>query len=159
MNYMSIIKCDTANGEGLRVSLFVSGCARKCLGCFNPESHDPSAGFIFDEKTKKKIFAELEKDYCSGLSLLGGDPLSKLSDNRKTIIALCKEVKEKFPTKTIWVWTGYTLEEIINDKDTKDIIKYIDILIDGPFIQEKKDLSIPFRGSLNQRILYKGKDF
>ena len=97
MNYANILKCDIANGTGFRVSLFVSGCARHCKGCFNQAAQDPSFGKPFDEYAKIKIFSELEKDYCKGLSLLGGDPMSKLSDNRRVVIDLCKEVKEKFP--------------------------------------------------------------
>jgi anaerobic ribonucleoside-triphosphate reductase activating protein len=93
------------------------------------------------------------------LSILGGEPLSKLSDNRKQVISLAKEVKEKFPTKDIWAWSGYLLDEIQTNDSMKDILKYIDVLVDGPFIEEQKDLNIPFRGSNNQRILYKGKDF
>ena len=93
------------------------------------------------------------------MSLLGGEPLSKLSDNRKTMIAFAKEVKEKFPTKDIAIWSGYTLEEIQADDTMKDILKYVDVLVDGPFVESKKDLSLPFRGSSNQRILYRGKDF
>ena len=159
MKYASILKADIANGTGFRVSLFVSGCARKCPGCFNQEAQDENFGKLFDEKAKQKIFKELEHEWCKGLSLLGGDPLSKLSDNRKTIIAFCKEVKEKFPTKDIWCWSGYTLEEIKADKNMVDILQYIDVLVDGPFLEEQKDLTIPFRGSSNQRIIYKGKDF
>jgi anaerobic ribonucleoside-triphosphate reductase activating protein len=93
------------------------------------------------------------------LSILGGEPLSKLSDNRKQVILLAKEVKEKFPTKSIWIWSGYLLDEIQTDDSMKDILKYVDVLIDGPFVEELKDLSIPFRGSSNQRILHKGKNF
>jgi anaerobic ribonucleoside-triphosphate reductase activating protein len=93
------------------------------------------------------------------LSILGGEPLSKLSDNRKQVILFAKEVKEKFPNKTIFLWSGYLLDEIQADDSMKDILKYIDVLVDGPFIEEQKDLSIPFRGSRNQRILKKGKDF
>jgi anaerobic ribonucleoside-triphosphate reductase activating protein len=93
------------------------------------------------------------------LSILGGEPLSKLSDNRKQVISLAKEVKEKFPNSDIWVWSGYLLDEIQTNDSMKDILKYIDVLVDGPFIEEQKDISIPFRGSNNQRILYKGKDF
>ena len=149
MKYASILKADIANGTGFRVSLFVSGCARKCPGCFNQEAQDENFGKLFDEKAKQKIFKELEHEWCKGLSLLGGDPLSKLSDNRKTIIAFCKEVKEKFPTKDIWCWSGYTLEEIKADKNMVDILQYIDVLVDGPFLEEQKDLTIPFRGSSN----------
>ena len=159
MNYASILKADIANGEGFRVSLFVSGCARNCPGCFNQEAQNPDFGKPFDDKAKKKIFKELEHEWCKGLSFLGGEPLSKLSDNRKQVIALAKEVREKFQDKDQWLWSGYTLEEIQADKTMKDILKYIDVLVDGPFIEEQKDLSIPFRGSRNQRILKRGKDF
>lgn len=159
MHYAKIYRADIANGIGFRVSLFVSGCARNCKGCFNKEAQDPSFGKSFDEEAKQKIFKELEHDWCKGLSLLGGEPLSKFSDNRKQVIALAKEVKEKFPSKDIALWSGYTLEEIQADDSMKDILKYIDVLVDGPFVEEKKDLSIPFRGSTNQRILKKGIDF
>ena len=159
MKYCSIRQADIANGEGFRVSLFVSGCARNCKGCFNKEAQDPAFGKLFDDKAKQKIFKELEHDWCKGVSFLGGEPLSKLSDNRKTVIAFAKEVKEKFPTKDIAIWSGYTLEEIQADDTMKDILKYVDVLVDGPFIEEQKDLSVPFRGSRNQWILKKGKDF
>ena len=159
MNYAKIYRADIANGQGFRVSLFVSGCARNCKGCFNKEAQDPAFGKPFDDKAKQKIFKELEHDWCRGLSLLGGEPLSKLSDNRKTVIAFAKEVKDKFPNKDIAIWSGYTLEEIQADDSMKDILKYVDVFVDGPFVEEQKDLSLPFRGSSNQRILYRGKDF
>ena len=120
MNYAKIYRADIANGQGFRVSLFVSGCARNCKGCFNKEAQDPAFGKLFDATVKQKIFKELEHDWCRGLSLLGGEPLSKLSDNRKTVIAFAKEVKEKFPTKDIYIWSGYTLEEIL-EMDVKKI--------------------------------------
>lgn len=153
MKYASIIKCDTANGTGFRVSLFVSGCGRKCPNCFNPEAQSPEFGKTFDEKAKKKIFAELEKPYCKGLSLLGGDPMSKLSDNRKVVIELCKEVKEKYPNKDIWMWSGYTYQELLSDDTSNEVFKYIDYLVDGPYIENMKDPSLKFRGSSNQRII------
>ncbi len=159
MNYASILRADIANGEGFRVSLFVTGCLRNCKGCFNKQAQDPSFGKYFDEEAKGKIFAELKNDWCKGLSLLGGEPMSTLSDNREQVIALCKEVKEKFPEKDIWMWSGYTMEELKADRHTADIFKYIDVLVDGPFVLEKRDLSVPFRGSTNQRILRKGTDF
>ena len=159
MNYAKIYRADIANWFGFRVSLFVSGCARNCKGCFNKDAQDPAFGKPFDDKAKQKIFKELEHDWCRGVSLLGGEPLSKLSDNRKTVIAFAKEVKQKFPTKDIAIWSGYTLEEIQADDTMKDILKYVDVLVDGPFVESKKDLSLPFRGSSNQRILYRGKDF
>lgn len=159
MNYAKIYRADLANGQGFRVSLFVSGCARNCPGCFNKEAQDPDFGKAFDDKAKQKLFDELKQEWCRGLSLLGGEPLSKLSDNRETTIQLAKEVKEKFPEKDIWIWSGYTLEEIQADESMKDILKYVDVLVDGPFIEAEKDLSIPFRGSRNQRILKRGQDF
>ena len=159
MNYASIVKADIANGEGFRVSLFVSGCARNCKGCFNKEAQDPAFGKIFDDKAKQKIFKELSEPWCKGISFLGGEPLSKLSDNRKVVIDLAKEIREKFPEKDQWIWSGYTLEEIKADNSMKDILKYVDVLVDGPFIEEQKDLSIPFRGSRNQRILKRGEGF
>lgn len=159
MKYCSIRQADIANGEGFRVSLFVSGCARNCKGCFNKEAQDPAFGKLFDDKAKQKIFKELEYDWCKGVSILGGEPLSKLSDNRKVVIQLAKEIKEKFPDKDQWIWSGYTIEEIQADDTMKDILKYVDVLVDGPFIEEQKDLSIPFRGSRNQRILKRGIDF
>ena len=159
MKYAKIIAADIANGNGFRVSLFVTGCKRNCKGCFNKEAQDPNFGKLFDKEAKAKIFAELSKDYCAGLSILGGEPMSVLSDNRKTVIAFAKEVKDKFPNKDIAIWSGYTLEEIQADDTMKDILKYVDVLVDGPFIEEQKDLSIPFRGSRNQRILKRGKDF
>lgn len=159
MNYVKMYKADIANGTGFRVSLFVSGCKRNCPGCFNPEAQDPSFGKPFDEEAKEKIFSELGHEYCRGLSILGGEPMSVCSDNRIQVISFAKEVKEKFPDKDIWLWSGYTMEELKADPETKGIFDFIDILVDGPFVQEKKDLSIPFRGSSNQRILSRGKDF
>lgn len=159
MNYAKIYRADIANGIGFRVSLFVSGCARNCKGCFNPEAQNPDFGKPFDDEAKQKIFKELEHEWCKGVSFLGGEPLSKLSDNRKVIIALAKEIRDKFPDKNQWLWSGYTLEEIQADDLMKDILKYVDVLVDGPFIEEQKDLSIPFRGSKNQRILKRGIDF
>ena len=159
MNYAKIYRADIANGQGFRVSLFVSGCARNCPGCFNQEAQNPDFGKPFDDKAKQKIFKELEQNWCKGVSFLGGEPLSRLSDNRKVIIELAKEIREKFPEKDQWIWSGYTLEEIQADDSMKDILKYVDVLVDGPFIEEQKDLSIPFRGSNNQRILKRGVDF
>ena len=153
MNYASILKCDTANGTGFRVSLFVCGCGRNCKGCFNPDAQNPNHGKSFDDKAKQKIFAELDKPYCKGLSLLGGEPLSVLSDNRRVILALCKEVKGKYPDKDIWMWTGYKYEELLADDTAKEIFDYIDYVVDGPFVEEMKDLSLRFCGSSNQRIL------
>lgn len=153
MNYSKIYKCDIANGLGFRVTLFVSGCARNCPGCFNKNAQSASFGKLFDEKAKSKIFAELQKDYCAGLSILGGEPMSKLSDNRRQIINFAKEVKEKFPDKTIWMWSGYTFDELFVDSTSKDIFNYVDVLVDGPFEEDKKDLSLHWVGSSNQHVI------
>lgn len=156
MNYQTIIKDDLINGEGVRCSLFVSGCSHGCAGCFNEEAWDYRSGQEFSTDTIDIILAELSKPYVSGLSLLGGDPLMK--KNIETILELCKIVKETYPNKTIWCWCGYTLEEIMNNH-AKDILQYLDVLVDGKFVSEEKNLTLPFRGSNNQRILYKNKHF
>lgn len=153
MNYAKIMKADIANGKGFRVSLFVSGCKRNCNGCFNKMAQDPNYGKPFDEEAKKKIFAELDKKWCAGLSLLGGEPMSILSDNRKQVISFAKEVKEKYPDKDIWMWSGYTFDEIKNDPETAEILDYVDVLIDGPFVEELKDISLEWKGSSNQNII------
>ena len=153
MNYTRLLKADIANGPGFRLTLWVTGCMRKCPGCFNEEAQDPKFGQKFDEETKKKIFKELAEPTCDGLSLMGGEPLSKCSDNRKQIIQLCKECKERFPEKDIWVWSGYTFEEIAGDKAMNGILNYVDVIVDGAFVESKKDLSCPWRGSSNQRVI------
>lgn len=153
MNYTRLLKADIANGPGFRITLWCCGCARKCPGCFNEEAQDPKFGQKFDDSAKERIFKELSQPTCDGLSLMGGEPLSRMSDNRKQIINLCKECKEKFPSKTIWMWSGYTFEEIASDPYMKDALLHIDVLVDGPFIEEKKDLSCPWRGSSNQRVI------
>jgi anaerobic ribonucleoside-triphosphate reductase activating protein len=153
MNYTRLLKADIANGPGFRLTLWVTGCMRKCPGCFNEEAQDPKFGQKFDEETKKKIFKELAEPTCDGLSLMGGEPLSKVSDNRKQIIQLCRECKERFPEKDIWVWSGYTFEEIAGDRSMNGILNYVDVIVDGAFVESKKDLSCPFRGSTNQRVI------
>lgn len=153
MNYSKIYSVDIANGNGFRVSLFVSGCSRKCLGCFNPEAQDPAFGKLFDAEAKQKIFKELENSWCKGLSLLGGEPMSKLSDNRKQIIAFAREVKLKFPNKDIWMWSGYKFEELAGDETSREILDLVDVLVDGPFVEELKDLSLVWKGSSNQRVI------
>lgn len=147
MNYLNILDCDIADGEGIRVTLFVSGCSHHCKGCQNPESWSPKAGKPFNEEAKEKLFNLLSRDYVDGLTLSGGDPL--YINNRDCITQLCKEFKEKFPNKTIWLYTGYTYEEI---KDL-DLIKYIDVIVDGEFQIDKRDITLEFRGSSNQNII------
>jgi anaerobic ribonucleoside-triphosphate reductase activating protein len=147
MNYLNILDCDIADGEGIRVTLFVSGCSHHCKGCQNPESWNPKAGKPFNEEDKEKLFNLLSRDYVNGLTLSGGDPL--YVNNRECVAQLCKEFKKKFPNKTIWLYTGYTYEEI---KDL-DVIKYIDVIVDGEFQIDKRDITLEFRGSSNQNII------
>jgi len=153
MNYTKLLKADIANGPGFRLTLWVTGCQRKCPGCFNEEAQDPAFGQKFDKEAKEKIFKELAEPTCDGLSLMGGEPLSRCSDNRKEIIKLCKECKERIPEKDIWVWSGYKFEEIAEDPYMRDILQYIDVLVDGEFRIEERDLSCTFKGSRNQRII------
>lgn len=147
MKYHNITKDDMLNGDGLRVVLWVSGCSHHCEGCHNKITWDCNDGLDFDDDAKLEIFKELENDYISGLTLSGGDPL--FESNRETILELVKEVKSKYPHKTIWLYTGYKWEDI---KDL-EIMKYIDILIDGKFIKELSDSKLMWRGSSNQNII------
>lgn len=147
MNYMAIYKTSLADGIGWRTVLFVSGCNHKCKGCHNPESWNKNAGYPFTEETKQKLFEFLSKDYINGLTISGGDPL--YSDNLVTVTKLCKEIKEKFPNKTIWVYTGSLYRDIKN----LELMKYIDVIVDGEFKINQKDTTLAYRGSYNQRII------
>lgn len=152
MYYSQILECDGANGNGWRVALFVSGCTLHCKGCFNCKTWDFKYGNEFTEDTINFIINLLKPNYIQGLSILGGNPTEP--ENEKELIKLCKQIKQNYPTeKDIWMWTGNTIEELINRKD--ELIKYCDVIIDGPFIEELKDLNLQFRGSSNQRILTK----
>lgn len=147
MNYATIKPCDIANGTGVRTSLFVSGCRQHCKGCFNKEAWDFSYGSPYTPEIQKYILSQISLPYIQGLSILGGDPFEP--ENLPTITQLCKEVKTLYPNKDIWVYTGYLYENIKHHK----IFKYIDILVDGPFIEDLKDIRLKFRGSSNQRII------
>ncbi len=155
MNYHDIRKDDMLNGDGLRVVLFVSGCSHSCKGCHNPETWNPESGILFDENAKNELFHELEKDYISGLTLSGGDPLNK--HNLDDVLSLVKNVKEIFPNKSIWIYTGYQYEQMFLDAPDMDkrreILSYCDILVDGRFEEDKKDVHAPFVGSTNQNII------
>lgn len=155
MKYHNITKADMLNGEGLRVVLWVSGCSHHCPGCQNAITWDQTEGLEFDNTAKEEIFAELEKDWCSGLTLSGGDPL--FYGNRCDISSLVVEVKEKFPNKTIWLYTGYTweelLEQVTSDNNLDTILKYIDVLLDGRFVLKLASLKIHYVGSSNQKII------
>lgn len=157
MYYGEIKKCDIANGIGVRVSLFVSGCTHHCKGCFNPETWSFDYGRPFTEETEEEIFRLLEPPYISGLTLLGGEPLEYA--NQQVLAPFLKTVKDRFPGKTIWCYTGYLFEEDILNRMlseweyTKDILNCIDVLVDGAFVEEEKELGLRFRGSKNQRII------
>ena len=162
MNYGEIKKCDIANGEGVRVSLFVSGCTHHCRGCFNPETWDFNYGKPFDDKAEEEIFSALSANYISGLSLLGGEPFEP--ENQRALLPFLRKVKAVFPTKNIWCYTGYLFEELIGESKahcecTKEMLMLIDILVDGEFHLEKKDISLAYRGSANQRIIDVRKSF
>lgn len=156
MNYQSIVKDDLVNGEGVRCSLFVSGCSLGCIGCFNKKAWDYRSGTLYTDLIEDEIMIELSKSYISGLSLLGGDPL--MPKNFESVLQLCKKVLVLFPTKNIWCWSGYTLDEI-KDNHANEILQYIDVLVAGRFVESEKNLKLPFRGSNNQVILKRGIDF
>ncbi|MBO5240497.1 MAG: anaerobic ribonucleoside-triphosphate reductase activating protein [Clostridia bacterium] len=159
MNYATIKWTDIANGEGVRISLFVSGCTHRCKNCFNEIAWDFSYGEPFDETIAEKILAELGAGYIAGLSLLGGEPLEP--QNQEALYPFIKEVKRRYPDKTIWCYTGFILDEKTgelketkkNTAYTKELISFFDVLVDGPFVEELKDIRLRFRGSANQRLI------
>lgn len=147
MRYHNITKDDMLNGDGLRVVLWVSGCSHCCRECHNPITWDPNGGLLFDETAKQEIFTELARDYISGITFSGGDPL--YYSNRLDVSKLIREIREKFPEKTIWLYTGFLWETI----DSLEVMKDIDVLVDGEFEVEKKDAKLHWRGSSNQRVI------
>ena len=156
MNYATIKKNDVANGEGVRVSLFVSGCRHHCKNCFNQEAWDFAYGVPYTEETEKEILTALKPGYVSGLSLLGGEPFEP--ENQEAVLSLVKKVKETMPEKSIWCYTGFLFENIRGGKVgdptvANELLSHIDVLVDGKFVEGLKDLSLLFRGSSNQRIL------
>lgn len=154
MNYAAIKKNDIANGPGVRVSLFVSGCRHRCKNCFNSEAWDFEYGKPFDEETQYNILKALEPQYIEGFSLLGGEPLE--IENAKALAPFLKRVKEQFPQKSIWCYTGFVFdEELLKLENTaiKECLESIDVLVDGRFIEELKSPALIFRGSSNQRII------
>ena len=160
MNYLSINKCDTANGKGVRVTLFTAGCRLHCPGCFNPESWNFEAGKPFTRETEDEIIEALRPLYCSGLTLCGGEPFEP--ENREALLYLCKRVRNELPTKNVWAFSGRYYEELIAPPfNAADLLEFVDVLVEGPFEEDKKDLSLAFRGSSNQKItkLKGGKPF
>ncbi len=147
MRYHNITKNDMLNGDGLRTVLWVAGCSHGCKNCHNPITWDICGGIPFDEAAKEELFEALEPDYVSGITFSGGDPLHV--QNRGEVGQLIEEIHEKFPNKTIWVYTGYLWEEV------KDLpyLKLADVLVDGPFVEELKDTTLHWKGSANQRVI------
>ena len=147
MHYMQIDKSSISNGIGVRVVFWCAGCSQKCKGCFNPETWSFEAGKLFDRNAKQYLFEQLNKPYIRGITFSGGHPFEP--ENLSDITALLKEIKEKFPLKDIWLYTGYTWEYV---KDF-EAMKYIDVLVDGHYIENQRDITLAFRGSTNQRII------
>ena len=157
MNYASIKDCDIANGPGIRISLFVSGCTHHCKGCFNREAWDFDYGTPFTQQTIDEILKMLSPGYIKGLTLLGGEPFEP--QNQGSIVDLLRQIKAKYPQKSIWAFSGYLFDRDImsghlgDPEITKEYLSYLDVLVDGPFIEAKKDLMLRFRGSSNQRLI------
>lgn len=158
MKYAEIKYCDIANGLGVRTSLFVSGCTHRCKGCFNEIAWDFRYGEDFTGETIETLLKSCEPGYIRGLSLLGGEPMEP--ENQRALLPLLKQFKERFPGKDIWCYSGYTYETDIlapsgraHCEVTDELLKYIDILVDGEFEQDRYDISLKFRGSSNQRVL------
>ena len=154
MNYATIKNCDIANGPGVRVSLFVSGCTHRCPGCFNEVAWDFDYGQPFTEETIESILNMLRPAHIRGLTLLGGEPFEP--QNQPGIVELLRRVKRELPDKSIWAFSGYLFDkDILSGRlgDTREYLSYLDVLVDGPFVQAKKNLSLRFRGSENQRLI------
>ena len=156
MHYGKINKCDIANGEGIRVSLFVSGCRNRCKGCFQPETWDFNYGNEFTENTAEEIFSAVGNPSVRGLTILGGEPMEP--ENQRELLTFLRQFKEKFPEKTVWLYTGNTYEELTgghrtHTENTDELLSLIDILVDGRFVEEEKSLGLRFRGSKNQRVI------
>lgn len=156
MNYSNIKFNDIANGEGVRTSLFVSGCTHHCKNCFNKETWDFNYGKPFDKNIQNKIIESLKPDYINGLTLLGGEPMEPA--NQQGLLPFIKQIKQIYPNKKIWCYSGYTWEQLTSPSRafcpwTKELLSYIDILVDGEFVEAKKDITLRFKGSSNQRII------
>ena len=147
MRYHNITKDDMLNGDGLRVVLWTAGCSHCCPKCQNPVTWDPDGGLPFDEAAKEELFDELRKNYISGVTFSGGDPL--YLGTRADLLDLIKEIKVKFPSKTMWLYTGYLWEEVKN----LELVSYLDVLVDGEFIYDQLDVTLKWKGSANQRVI------
>lgn len=156
MNYHNITKDDMKNGDGLRVVLWLAGCEHHCPGCQNPITWDPDDGLEFDDTAKKEIFDQLDKDYISGITFSGGDPLHPANVNG--VLELIEEIKQKYPDKTIWLYTGYTWEQLFDSNNKPyskrgEVVQNVDVIVDGMFVQNLLDVNYPWAGSRNQRVI------
>ena len=159
MNYHNLTYPDQNNGDGLRVVLWLSGCSHHCKNCQNPQTWNPNSGIKFDKNAFNELFDELEKDYISGITLTGGDPM--FEDNLNEVYNICSFVKRQYPNKTVWIYTGYTWEELLSvygknvyrNDERQLILKYCDVLVEGRFEEDKKDVTLKWRGSSNQRVI------
>ena len=156
MHYAAIKPCDIANGPGVRVTLFVSGCTHHCKGCFQPETWDFGYGEPFTDEVQAQILERLAPSYVHGLTLLGGEPFEP--SNRAGLLPLLRRVRAQYPEKTIWAFSGYTYEALLSGtpgpaETIRDMLDLLDVLVDGPFVEAKKDLGLRFRGSSNQRLI------
>ncbi len=157
MKYGEIKNCDIANGEGVRISLFVSGCTHHCKGCFNAETWDFNYGKSFTEEVEDKILEDLKPAYIAGLTLLGGEPFEPV--NQRVLVDFVRRVREQYPKKTIWCYTGYTFDTDLaaggraHCECTAELLGMLDVLVDGEFVEEQKDITLVFKGSSNQRII------
>lgn len=169
MNYLKIEHEDVCNGTGLRVVLWLSGCSHHCYNCQNPQTWNPDSGIPFDESAKQEVFNELSKDYISGITFSGGDPLHE--NNLNEVLKLVQQIRIFFPEKTIWLYTGFKIEDIVTRTQYEEICEmpndpsniwskrwdiisnYVDVLVDGEYIDKQKDLSLKWRGSKNQRVI------
>ena len=148
MRYNKIRKMDISNGPGVRVSIFVQGCTFNCKNCFNPETHDFNGGEEFTDDTIEKVLSLCEKDYVEGLSILGGEPMHP--KNLEGVTKLAMKFKQKFPNKNLWAWTGFLFDNYLKDKE---ICKYLDVLVDGQYVDEFHDPTLKWKGSSNQRVI------
>lgn len=148
MRYGQIRKYDIANGPGIRTSFFVTGCHLNCKNCFNVDYQDPNFGNIWTDETTNLVISYLSDQNISGLTILGGEPF----ENTKDLTAIVKSIRDKID-KAIWLYSGHTYENLLKNKENKELLELIDVLVDGPFIEEKKDLTLAFRGSSNQRVI------
>lgn len=151
MNYEKIDKCSVSNGLGVRTVLWVSGCDIHCKNCHNQSTWDFNSGIPFTEDTMQELLYDLSKPYIKGCTLSGGHPLDPL--NAPEVLKIVKRIKMVFPNKDIWIYSGYVWEDIIKDETLREIMKYTDVLVDGSYVDELRDISLPFKGSSNQRII------